>query len=946
MEMYTGRRSLALGMLVLWLFPRGEARGERLNFSLYTNTEGLPQRQVLAVARDDRGYLWLGTYGGLSRFNGRHFLTLRTHHGLSSNGIQDIVAVGSGRLWVGTSGGGVCLVEDLRATRCFHAPETLTSEDVLDLEMDSENSVWVGGFDGVTRLFLDGSSQKFGDADGKVLRNVWSIKKVGQRILVGFSGGLAEIRGDRAHLLPVQLPDGGVRALLATQRWLYVGCERGLFRLSASLEAQQPELLMPNITVQDLSGGENNVWVATRTGLLHWNGTISSRVTPEHGLPSEVAHRVLLDQEGVLWVGTEEGLVKLVPGPFVTFTSTDGLPHNFVRAIAEDGQGRLLAGTRNGLAVAGRNGPLYRFRPLFTGRRVYAILPLPGGDLWVGTNSGTLQLRDDRILRVWEEKDGLPDRFTFALAFDPVTEELWLGTWSGLACLKHGKLVPLPPQLAAARPLSMHLDGQGRLWIGLRDGKVMVRDRQGTVRILGAAEGLSDQVVWSIASDAQGVWLGTNGDGAFHVTKGGIARWDTTRGLVDDFVWQVLPDQRGRVWFFTSHGLDRLEDGRMRHFGAHDGLPDLEGSANACWQDSRGNLWFGTGSGLLRYDPANERRALEPPRVMLEVASYGDGFPLTPGMQLPPAHGRVVFSVVSLAFRDEKALRYSYRLLPVQPSWSPPQSHGEITFAALGPGQYRFEAVAMDADGQRSDTPATFVFSVARHWWQKVETLIGLVLLAVGVTLGYARWRLARIQERAEQLELLVQERTRELAQKAHELARLAETDELTGLANRRKFFETLRAELQRLWRAPQETRLTLLLVDLDNFKEINDTLGHGAGDLVLKAVAAALARSVRTTDTVARIGGDEFGVILPMTDRAGANVVASKVLAAVAAAQVAYEGRTLSVTASAGMAVVAPSAAFSEEEVTRLLQRADLALYAAKKRGGNSFLDDGETWA
>jgi len=929
-----------------WVFPKGQAIGERLNFSLYTNTEGLPQRQVLAVTRDEQGYLWVGTYGGLSRFNGRSFLTLRTHHGLSSNGIQDIVAVDSGRLWVGTSGGGVCLVEALRATRCFHAPNTLTSEDVLDLEMDGKESVWVGGFDGVTRLFADGSSQKFGDADGKVLRNVWSIKKVGQRIIVGFSGGLAEIRGDRAHLLPVQVPDGGVRALLPTQRWLYVGCERGLFRLPASLEALQPELLVPNITVQDLSGGENNVWAATRTGLLHWDGQTLRTLTTKNGLPTEVVHRVLLDHEGILWMGTEEGLGKLVPGPFLTFTTADGLPHSFVRAIAEDAKGRLVVGTRNGLAVGDKDGSLQRFHSVFTERRVYAILQHPSGDLWVATNGGVVQLRNDQTARIWQEKDGLPDRFTFALAYDATTDELWLGTWSGTACLKRGKLVPLPPPLASARPLSMHVDQRGRLWIGLRDGKVLVRERNGNTKVLGAAEGFSDQVVWSIASDEQGVWLGTNGDGAFYVSDRGISRWDTSKGLVDDFVWQVLPDKKGRVWFFTSQGLDRLEAGNIRHFGAHDGLPDLEGSANACWQDSRGNLWFGTGSGLVRYDPQAENKALAPPQVLLESATFGNGVAVQPGKQLPSTHGRVVFSVVSLALRNEKALRYSYRLLPAQPSWSPPQAQGEIAFAALGPGSYRFEAVALDADGQRSETPVAFEFSVARPWWQSPLFLTGLVLLAVGLTVAYSRWRLARVQARARELERLVKERTRELAEKALELARLAETDELTGLPNRRKFFETLRSELQRLWRAPQETRLALLLVDLDNFKDINDTLGHTAGDLVLKAVGAALAASVRTTDTVARIGGDEFAVILPMTDRLGAAVVARKVLDAVSSVRVDFAGRTLSVTATAGLAVVAPTAAFAEEEITRLVQRADVALYAAKRRGGNIFLEDTETLA
>lgn len=944
--MHTRLSTVAFATLYLSVFSAEKAGAGRLNFSFYTNTEGLPQRQVLAITRDEQGYVWVGTYGGLSRFNGRSFLTLRTHHGLSSNSIQDIVALPGGRLWVGTSGGGVCLVEGLKATRCFHAPTSLTSEDVLDLEKDSDGSLWVGGFDGVTHLFPDGSSQRFLDADGKTLRNVWSIKKVGTRIIAGFAGGLAEIQGDRAHLLPLELPGGAVRALFVTPRWLYIGCESGLFRLPSSLQSPHAEPLLTGVAVQDLTGSENDVWAATRSGLLHWDGKTLRRITPENGLPSEVVHRVLLDHEGVLWIGTEEGLGKLVPGPFLTLTTADGLPHNFVRAIAEDNRGRLLSGTRNGLAVLEQREPRARFRTLFTGKRVYSILPHPNGDLWVATNGGTVQMHNDRIIRTWSEKDGLPDRFTFALAYDPATGELWLGTWSGTACLKRGRLIPLPPQLASARPLSMHVDRYGRLWVGLRDGKVMVHERNGKTRVLGAAEGLSDQVVWSIASDAQGVWLGTNGDGAFHVSESGIIRWDATKGLVDDFVWQVLPDRQGRVWFFTSQGLDRLEAEKIRHFGVHDGLPDLEGSANACWQDSRGNLWFGTGSGLVRYDLQAEGKALAPPHVMLETASFGEDLLLEPGMQLPSTHGRVVFSVVSLTLRNEKGLRYSYRLLPVQPSWSPPQTQGEVAFAALGPGRYRFEAVALDGDGQRSEAPAIFEFSVARPWWQRFHFLAGLLFLGVGFTVVYARWRLTRVQARARELERLVEERTRELAEKAHQLARLAETDELTGLANRRKFFETLRSELQRLWRAPQEARLALLLLDLDNFKDINDTLGHSAGDLVLKAVAGALTTSVRATDTVARIGGDEFAVILPMTDRSGAAVVAQKILEALRSTEIAFAGRTLGITATAGLAVVAPTAVFAEEEITRLVQRADVALYAAKRRGGNMFFEDTETWA
>ncbi|MCS7182583.1 MAG: diguanylate cyclase [Thermoanaerobaculum sp.] len=939
-------KSLVLFLLGLILLGPLALRAERLSFSFYTNTEGLPQRQVLAITRDQLGYLWVGTYGGLSRFNGRRFITLRAKQGLSSNAIQDLVPIPGGGLWVGTSGGGVCFLQGLSPKRCFHSPETLTSEDVLDLEPDGAGGVWAGTFEGITHLDSHGTAKHFRQVDGMVLRNVWSIKNVGNRLLVGFAGGLAEIRDGRVQLLPVQVPGTALRALLPTSRWLYLGSERGLLRLPIGTLAGTPEALAENVFVQDLVGTDETVWVATRTGLLRWQKEQLQRITASQGLPSEVIHRLFLDQEGILWLGTEEGLVKLAPSPFTTFDGNDGLPHNFVRAIAEDDQRRLWVGTRNGLAVEQGPPASQRFRPVLTGMRVYHILPLPSGEVWVATNAGTLQLQGEMVRKIWREEQGLPDRFTFALAYDGATNSLWIGTWSGTVLLKNGQLTPVPPQVAAARPLSMHLDRRGRLWIGLRDGKVLLRQKDSTTRVLGAAEGLSDQVVWSITSDSGGVWLGTNGDGALYVTDRGVERWDVQRGLVDDFVWQVLPDRQGRVWFFTSQGLDRLEGGRIRHFGIQDGLPDLEGSASACFEDASGQLWFGTGSGLVRFDPQAENTPVPPPPVLLESATFAEGEPLVSGRVLPPAPGPVVFSLASLTLRNEKGVRFSYRLWPIQSSWSAPQSQGEITFAALGPGDYRFEAVAVDADGQRSVTPVTLPFAVARPWWQQPVALAGFLVLAVGSSLAYARVRLARLQARARKLEALVEQRTRELAEKAQQLAKLAETDELTGLPNRRKFFDTLRLELQRLWRAPQDSRLALLLIDLDNFKEINDSLGHSAGDRVLQTVAQSLAGAVRTTDTVARIGGDEFAVILPMTDRTGAAVVAQKVLATVAAARTEAEGKTLAVTATVGVAVVAPSAAFRDEEVTRLLQRADLALYAAKRRGGNSFLDDSETWA
>lgn len=167
---------------------------------------------------------------------------------------------------------------------------------------------------------------------------------------------------------------------------------------------------------------------------------------------------------------------------------------------------------------------------------------------------------------------------------------------------------------------------------------------------------------------------------------------------------------------------------------------------------------------------------------------------------------------------------------------------------------------------------------------------------------------------------------------RAHETTRLGSIrDPLTGVANHGHFQETLYRELSRHER--RREKLVLLLVDLDDFKRVNDRFGHPVGDVVLKGVVARLLASVREMDTVARYGGEEFAVILPETDAGDGKRVAERLRAAVAAAPVdAGVAGPLDVTISAGLAVY-PEDASSK---AALVECADKALYAAKRTGKN----------
>lgn len=168
-------------------------------------------------------------------------------------------------------------------------------------------------------------------------------------------------------------------------------------------------------------------------------------------------------------------------------------------------------------------------------------------------------------------------------------------------------------------------------------------------------------------------------------------------------------------------------------------------------------------------------------------------------------------------------------------------------------------------------------------------------------------------------------------AEQHERLRRQAVTDELTGLANRRRFLESLRAEVARARRYGHP--LSLLMVDLDRLKQINDENGHAAGDAMLRGVAACLRAAVRVTDLAVRLGGDEFAVLMPETGREAGLAVAERIRASVEAFRASVDGRSISSTVSIGL--ISRDAGHLQD-LPSLIHKADDALYKSKTLGRN----------
>lgn len=190
------------------------------------------------------------------------------------------------------------------------------------------------------------------------------------------------------------------------------------------------------------------------------------------------------------------------------------------------------------------------------------------------------------------------------------------------------------------------------------------------------------------------------------------------------------------------------------------------------------------------------------------------------------------------------------------------------------------------------------------------------------------RDKVAELQQAEARLALMNQSLEQQVAQRTAELAKMATTDELTGLLNRREIMRLLQQEMARAKRYNEP--FSLLLIDIDFFKKINDSLGHLTGDKVLSETAATLQQALRSSDRIGRFGGEEFVVLLPVTADDAALDLAERLRKEVAGCcNAELAGQTL--TVSIGVASLA-----ANDDVSSLLNRADMALYQAKTAGRN----------
>jgi diguanylate cyclase (GGDEF)-like protein len=497
---------------------------------------------------------------------------------------------------------------------------------------------------------------------------------------------------------------------------------------------------------------------------------------------------------------------------------------------------------------------------------------------------------------------------------------------------------------------AIYRDPSGTLWFGTAIGLFKI---PATGSKSSGWQRTVDFPVNSIFDDRHGnLWLGgsTPGLTQFRIRDGRVTHFTMRDGLFDGFPSRVLADDEGNLWISTGHGiysvsekaLEDFADGETtsvpsRIYGLEDGMKTIEASEpNSQPGGARtpdGRLWFTTAKGIVVVDPQHLlHNNVVPPVYVESVVADGVSRHFSGGLDISPGLKAIEFQYTALSFRVPDRVQFRYKLEGYDHDWVDPGSRRVAYYTKLPPGNYRFRVIAANDDGVWNERGAEVSMVLEPHFYQTRAFDAGCVILTILIGIAASRVYAKIVGARARYLSLIVEQRTAELQESHRELEQLAHYDPLTSLANRRMFLDDFHKMLERT--KGKENGFALLLLDFDNFKRINDTFGHDAGDAFLVEASKRLAAVVRTSDLVARLGGDEFAILLAGgQDEAGIVRVCDRILNFFST-PIRFGGINIVTTVSIGVAVF-PEHGESEDE---LYKSADLALYEAKNQGRNNW--------
>jgi len=742
---------------VLAIFTSATSASAQIKIHKTLNVEdGLVQSQVNAILEDSRGFVWFGTFGGVSRWDGREFRNFQTQDGLAALDIRVFFEPDDCTILIGTAENGVSIYREGLLTT-FNKSNGLPGNSVRAFDRADDGSLRVATSEGIV-IFDDVSLDTTGAEfllSGKSVSGLEPCR-TGGFYASTFGDGVFKCHDGRVEPIDPndKLPGKIIRAMYeAADGTLFISVyKNGVWLMKDGLFRQ----FRHN---DHLDGHDVKAFALSRNGTLYLStlgGGIAvyhpdesfEILTRENGLPNEVSWAVHEGASGVVYLGTWNGLSMYRPDRFETWNAATGLPEEIVAATAETRDGNIYVGTVGG-GLAEITDRVQRVLTTDDGlahNRIWSLLTARDGTLYIGTHAGVNTLEDNRIQTIYYEPED-PSGRVYAI-HEAINGVVYFATYGGIITWENGavELLYEEPDHGRSSVYSICESPGGEIYFGTGNGVVIYRNN--SIEIPRMPEQLAGIRVWSVhRGDAGEMYFGTNGAGlmimknGFH-PDGEVLALDVSNGLSDNTVYGILDDGNGLLYLSTNRGVNVVDlsgdEPAVRHMGYGDGMASDECNQGVSFLDSRGRIWFSTNRGVSCYDPAQDVPNTTPPKVhFTRVRLYEEDLPVATFAvrpEFPHGDNYFKFDFVGTNPRAPEAVVYRYRLSRIDRDWVEARQN-LVQYTALPHGNYTFEVKARNEWGYWSE-PAVMQFTIKPPYW-KTWWFILLVVLATGGTITF-----------------------------------------------------------------------------------------------------------------------------------------------------------------------------------------------------------------
>ena len=778
---------------------RGLNKYDGYQFTVYRNDPSDPgslsHDRIYALYEDSAGELWIGTAVGLDRLDRTTGTFVHYQAGLGGNPFTGMPNSGAsvfaiqedrnGVLWVGGSAGLYHLDPGSQAPI-----QSLAWQQVGDIAENIDGRLWVADVEGLylydpepgqrnpTGLGVQSECAIYVDSRG----DVWFGASDGLRRIDHSTGSIVHFQHDLEN--SNSLGDDQVYALLEDRAGrLWVGTNGGL----------------------DLFDREQNRFV-------HYRYDPSD----PYSLSDDNVYSLYEDNSGVLWIGTNRGLSKYswAANRFTLFTQLPYVPKVSLEATAPDTDHHLeISGLQSlsserawavledresilwvgmfdgGLNRLDRNVStltVYRYDPAdpnsLSSDNVRDIYQDRSGTLWVGTDGGLDQFEpgSGTFLKNW----GLGISEVVWTITQDRTSELWIGTLADLYSFdrESGRFIPFQqPGWSSAPVRSLYADESGSLWVGTQgaglyrwDGTRFTSYQPQTNNPYNVSAGFIRSIYTDLAVDSGAVWAGTDASGLLRFdrdTPGSEFRQYTEKdGLVGNRVQCIMADANGFLWLTTNRGVSRFDPATrtFRNYDSRDGLHN--GETWDCFQSSRGEMFLAGLGGLAAFYPEQIKENTQPPPIVITTFRLlNQAEPIQPPadrrIELSYEQNDLSFEFAALDYHAPGKNQYAYRMEGVDRDWVSAGTRRYVNYTNLMPANYVFRVKGSNNDGVWNEEGVTLYITIQPPFWGTwwFRGLVAVVL--VGAALGTYRLRVRSIEQRSQELEQQVAERTDELSQ-------------------------------------------------------------------------------------------------------------------------------------------------------------------------------------